>query len=342
MADDDALMDRFEKNSRRFSARDAIITVFVTAFVLVLINGNSMTNAGERLKPGIQRDVVLAVGKPAGWIADQLPFSDVAHDLTRGLSPDTQLAEEGGFDQPLTTGAAAGAADQVPLVTPDAFSSVAIGAKPPAKLPLGTLLITGDSLSQPLDTELGRELSDEGVKVVRDAKLGSGISKTDIVDWGRLSVTQTEKEEPDAVIMFMGANEGFPMKGPDGKELDCCTAEWASVYANRARQMMNTYRRGGKTHIYWLQIPVQRKPARQAIAKVVNAAIAVAAQPWGDQVTVVDTNPTFTPGGKYRDAMDIGGKDTIVRESDGIHLNEAGSKLLAQQMVARMKTNFDF
>ncbi|MCW3013321.1 MAG: hypothetical protein JWO02_413 [Solirubrobacterales bacterium] len=340
MADDDALMHRFEKNARRFNARDAILTVFFAAFVLVLIQGNSMTRAGERLKPGLQRDVVLAVGKPAGWIADQLPLHTVAHDLTAGLSPDTQLSKEGGFDTPLQAGA--GAANQVPLVTPDAFAPATIGAKPGPKVPLKTLLITGDSLSQPLDTELGRALAGGGVKVVRDAKLGSGISKTDIVDWGRLAVTQTKNDQPDAVIMFMGANEGFPMKGTNGKDMPCCSAAWASIYANRARQMMNTYRRGGRTHIYWLKIPAQRKPGRQAIARVVNAAITVAAQPWGNQVTVFDTNPTFTPGGKYRDAMDIGGKETIVRKSDGIHLNEAGSALLAKLMVAELRTGFDF
>ena len=346
MADDDALMDRFDKNSRRFSARDAVLTVFFTAFVLVLIQGNSMRNAGERLKPGLQRDVVLAVGGPAGWIADRLPLHEVAGDLTAGLSPDTELSKEGGFDAPAGAGAAAagtaGAANQVPLVTPDAFDPVTIGAKPAAKRPLKTLLVTGDSLSQPLDTELGGALADDGVKVVRDAKLGSGISKTDIVDWGRLSVTQTNDKQPDAVIMFMGANEGFPMKGPDDKEVQCCSAAWASIYANRARQMMNTYRRGGKTRIYWLKIPAQRKPARQAIALVVNAAITVAAQPWGSQVTVLDPGTTFTPGGRYRDAMAIDGKETIVRESDGIHLNEAGARLLATQMVAELRKGFEF
>jgi hypothetical protein len=37
-----------------------------------------------------------------------------------------------------------------------------------------------------------------------------------------------------------------------------------------------------------------------------------------------------TPTDAYRDAMPIGGRKTIVREADGIHLNEAGAHLLAQ------------
>lgn len=341
MADDDALMDRFEKNSRRFNARDAIITVFVAAIALILINGNSMKHSGERLKPGVQRSVVLAVARPSGWIADLLPLHTVAHNLTAGLSPDKELSKTGGFDQAAAPGAA-GAANAVPVVTPDAFDPSTIGAKPAAKVPLKKLLITGDSLSQPLDTELARDLEPKGVKVVRDAHLGSGISKTDLVDWGRLSVTQAKNDAPDAVVMFMGANEGFPMKDPTGRSINCCSAAWASIYANRARQMMNTYRANGKTHVYWLKIPTQRQASRQAIAKVVNAAIEVAAQPYRSQVTVFDTGSTFTPGNRYRDAMDIGGKKTIVRESDGIHLNDEGAKLLAQIMTRELGTGFTF
>lgn len=340
MADDDALMDRFEKNSRRFNARDAIITVFITALVLVVTQGNSMKNAGERLDPGIQRDVVLAVGKPAGWIADQLPLHDVTHDLTAGLSPDEELSKKGGFDQAAAPGA--GATGQLPVVTPDAFDPATIGAPLPAKVPLKKLLVAGDSLPEQLYAQLGRQLSSKGVKVVKGWLLGTGISKPDVVDWGRLATTQTEKQKPDAVIMFMGANEGFGMDNAAGKEIQCCGPEWAAIYANRARQMMNTYRVGGKTHVYWLTIPTPRKAKRQAIAKVVNAAIDVAAEPFRSDVTIVDTIPTFTPGNKYRDNMEIDGKKTIVRNGDGIHLVDAGAKLLGEIVIKLMGSRYTF
>jgi hypothetical protein len=66
----------------------------------------------------------------------------------------------------------------------------------------------------------------------------------------------------------------------------------------------------------------------------------VAAEPWRSQVRVVDTVPIFTPGAKYRDAMAIGGQQKIVRESDGIHLNEAGSGLLADHVQQRIDEDF--
>ena len=53
---------------------------------------------------------------------------------------------------------------------------------------LETLLVTGDSLSTPLDQELARRLAGRGgVEVVRDPHLGTGISQRPLVDWGQLS-----------------------------------------------------------------------------------------------------------------------------------------------------------
>ena len=336
---DDSLMDRFDATgSRRFRARDGIVAVMVAALLLVAIQGSSILRAGHQLNAGPGRDVVLAVGRPANWVADGLPFHTVAAQLTGGLSPDAKLSSTGGFGSrtPATV------ANQVPQVTPDAFAPATIGARPAPLRALHTLLVTGDSLSTPLDLELARRLAGRGVKVLRDPHLGTGISKTDIVDWGRLSVTQVSADHPDAVIVFIGANEGFPMPGPTGAQVQCCGADWAAIYANRTRQLMNTYRQGGAARVYWLTVPTPQEAARAQIERVVNAAIEVAAQPWRDQVSVIDTVGIFTPGERYRAAMAIGGQQTIVRESDGIHLNLAGSGLLAGIVIAQLGTAFHY
>jgi hypothetical protein len=290
------------------------------------------------MKPGIAKDIVTTVGKPAGWVSDQLPFDEVRGDLTSWLSPDDDLGSSGGSG--FVAVSSGTSSNGVPPVTPDAFDPAAVGdPSPPARKPLGTLLVTGDSLSQPLDQELARRLAGSA-KVVRDPHLGTGISQTAIVDWAKLSTSQVAKEKPDAVVVFIGANEGFPMKGPDGREVKCCGVDYAALYASRVRQMMNTYRQAGAARVYWVTLPAPRDPDRQKIARTVNASISVAAQPWRSQVRVVDTVPIFTPGFRYRDAMDVGGEEKIVRESDGIHLNDAGSALLAETLLPVIDRDF--
>jgi lysophospholipase L1-like esterase len=335
---DDSEMSRFDREGvRTYSARDALVAVGIIVVLLVLFSGGSIKDATAQISPGIGRDIVSAVGGPTQWIADRLPLATAQHALTGGLSPDEQLGG-GGFDQTASTTAATGGG--VPPVTPDAFDPAQIDQPAPPKKELGTLLVTGDSLSTPLDSELARRLAPDGVNVVREPHLGTGISNTALADWGQISTAQVAKEHPDAVVVFIGANEGYSMPGPGGKQVACCGADYAAVYANRVRQVMNTYRQDGAAKVYWLTVMAPRDPDRGKVTDLVNAAIRVAAQPWANQVRIVDTIPTFTPGGKYSDAIDVNGTETIVRESDGIHLNDTGSSIAADLVLDRIDDDF--
>ena len=339
------ILDR--ETGRSIRARDALTCVFVAVIVLLLIEGASIRNSGKKMDSGIQRSMVLAVGHPAGWLADQLPLAAAADKLTASLSPDDDLSGgPGGFNsapvgggpvQAAGTGAAGGAAAPI---TADSFDPADLGVKPKPLPALKNLLVTGDSLAQPLDVQAARRLARDGVVTTRDVHLGTGISKTDLVDWGLLSTKQVKDKQPDAVIMFMGANEGFSFPAPGGKSIDCCSAEWAATYATRARSMMNTYRRDGDARVYWLTLPAPRDPARQKVARVVNAAIAVAAQPYRSQVRVIDLTDALTPRGRYRAAMTVGGRETLVRNPDGLHLNEAGAGVALDIVLERLRADF--
>jgi hypothetical protein len=282
---------------------------------------------------------VLAVGHPAGWLADRLPpLANAAHSLGKALKSDDDLSGggAGSFSDRGTPAAAGG----VPPVTPDAFDPRALGEKPPPPRPLKTVLVTGDSMVQPLDAEVARSLAPKGIKVVRDAHVGTGISDTTIVDWGKLSISQVAKNKPEAVVMFMGANEGFPMKVA-GRDVKCCSATWAAEYAYRARRMMDTYRRRGAARVYWLLLPAYRSKARNDIARVVNAALYTAASPYRAQVRLPDMGAIFTPGKRYRDAMTVDGREQIVRQPDGIHLNGTGARLAADKVVEELRADFN-
>jgi hypothetical protein len=337
---DTYILDR--PTGRPLRARDALICVFVAVLALLVVKGQSIRGAGEKMDPGIERGVVLAVGKPGGWIADRIGLNDDVQRLTASLSPDDALSGPGGFDDAPTNGAQAASATGASAapVTPDAFDPAALGEKPVQLAKLATLLVTGDSLSQPLDVQLARRLAPDGVRTVREVHLGSGISKSGLVDWGALSNQQVRKDKPNAIVFFLGANEGFGFEAAGGKTVDCCGPAWAAQYATRARRMMETFRQSGKARVYWLLLPAQRSVPRQKIARTVNAAILAAAQPYRAQVRVIDLSAIFTPGGEYRASMPVGGRNTIVREPDGIHLNEAGAGVAADIVVARLKADF--
>ena len=282
---------------RRGRARDALIVVGLAALLLVLFQGAAVRGGAEELSPGIGRDVVEAVGEPTGWIADQLPLAGPTDDALAWLETD------GGPATP-----AAGDGDT-------------------------TLLVTGDSLAMPLDTELARRYAGSDVAVERDPHVGTGISKSDLVDWTELAAKQARRHEPDAVVVFIGANEGFTLpKVGGGGQAQCCGADWRTAFAARVRTMMESYLQDGAGRVYWLAVPKPRDPARQEIADAVNAAVADAAAQAGDRVRVLDLDDRFAPDGDYTDAIDVDGRERIVREQDGIHLNAAGAAVAADDI----------
>jgi hypothetical protein len=319
----------------RRRARDALVVVFLSVVVLVLFEGPSVRDAGDDLQPGVERDVVRAVGEPAGWVADRLPFDEWGDDALAFLE-DEGAGAGGGFAEGRRADAAA-----VPTVSPDSFDPAELGAKPKPPRALDKLLVTGDSLAMPLDTEMARRMaeSDEEVDVDRDPHVGTGISKTGLVDWGKLSDEHVAERQPDATVVFIGANEGFPMPGADGEELECCGPDWAAEYAYRARRMMNAYRQGGEARVYWLTLPLPRDRDFQVVARSVNAAIRVAAEPYRAHVRVLDMTDLFTPNG-YRDAMEVDGRRQIVRDPDGIHLNTDGAELAADVVLEAVRRDF--
>jgi lysophospholipase L1-like esterase len=281
---------------RRGRARDALVVVGIAALLLVLFQGAGVRGGAEELSPGVGRDVVEAVGEPTGWIADNLPFSGRTDEALAWLESD------GG---PATPPAAGGAT---------------------------TLLVTGDSLAMPLDTELARRYAGGDVAVERDPHVGTGISKSDLVDWTELAAKQARRYDPGAVVVFIGANEGFPLPAAGGGQAQCCGADWQAAFAARVGRILDAYLAGGADHVYWLTVPKPRDPARQEIADAVNAAVADAAKRAGDRVRLIDTDERFAPDGDYTDAIDVDGRERIVREQDGIHLNAAGAAVAADDV----------
>jgi lysophospholipase L1-like esterase len=320
----------------RSRSRDALVVVFLSVVVLTLFEGSSVRTAGDEMQPGLERDVVVAVGGPTGWVADRLPFDEWGDDALAFLE-DEGVGDEGGFGA--TPTAARGG---VPAVSPDSFDPAELGGEPDPPRALDTLLVTGDSLAMPLDVETARRLADddEDVEVQRDPHVGTGISKSGLVDWGRLSTQHVREREPDATVVFIGANEGFPLPGPDGEEIDCCGPQWAAAYANRVRRMMDTYRQRGDARVYWLTLPIPRDDDLAEVARTVNAAIEVAAQPFRAHVRVLDMAELFTPDGRYRDAMTVNGRRRIVRDADGIHLNSAGAGVAAEVVLDAVRRDF--
>jgi lysophospholipase L1-like esterase len=194
------------------------------------------------------------------------------------------------------------------------------------------LLATGDSMIQIIDGFLKARLAPQDVRVRSDAHISTGISKPSLLDW-QAQARRQAAGKPDVVVMFLGANDGFPM----GDAACCNNAAWIAEYARRARSMMRSYGRGGRTRVYWLLLPTPRGGFFRETFPAVNAGIQRAAARARRNVRVIDLVEVFTPGGRYRDSMPVGGRQRRVRQGDGVHLNTTGASVAANVIIRTLR-----
>ena len=197
--------------------------------------------------------------------------------------------------------------------------------------PPPTVLATGDSMMQGVDSFLADELGD-GATVRSDIRPGTGISKPG-GPWATLPARQVRRLHPSATVIAIGAVDGFPLPAPDGSSVQCCAAGWVAAYTQRVRAMMVTYRRKGRGRVIWLTLPIPKGP--RAVADAVNLSILDAAVGL-KRVTVLRMDELFTPDG-FRDVMPYRGREVRVRAADGIHLNVAGEAIAARVVAAELR-----
>jgi hypothetical protein len=214
-----------------------------------------------------------------------------------------------------------------------AVISLSVVNSGPAQAKRYTVLATGDSMIQILDGFLKERLeSPHRVRVLSDARISTGLSKPLLLDWPRLAQRQVKRLRPRATVMFIGANDGFPMRGQS-----CCGPGWRAEYARRAQKMMRTYLFGRRGRVYWLLLPQARGGFFRRIFPAVNIALRNAAKPLGKRVRLIRLNRVFTPGGRFRQFITWHGRRVDARQKDGVHLSVAGASIAATYVVRRMR-----
>jgi hypothetical protein len=195
-----------------------------------------------------------------------------------------------------------------------------------------TVLATGDSTMQGVESFLADELGDDAT-VVSDVHPGLAISNGNALL--PIALKQVARVRPRSTVVSIGAVEGYRMRGADGATHDCCDEAWVTEYARRVRESMDAYRQRGRGKVFWLTIPGPSDPARAPIVDAVNRAIVLAAEHLAG-VRVLRMDLLFTPAG-YREVMRYRGRDVRVREGDGIHLNVAGTAIAARAVAQALR-----
>jgi lysophospholipase L1-like esterase len=194
----------------------------------------------------------------------------------------------------------------------------------------GSLLVTGDSFAYYLGQQLAGERKPRVTTV--DSRHSTGLTRPDFFDWNAEARRQV-RAKPGAVVVFLGANDCQPIRvGGTGAWATVGSTSWVKEYRRRAGVLMRTYGGGGARPVYWVGLPITKKPDINACYRAMNAATAAAAKDAG-RVTWVDSWSVYAVDGRY--SARVGG--IVARQDDGIHFTFEGTRFLTRKVYAVLR-----
>jgi uncharacterized protein len=306
-----------------------VLGVMVIALAIAaLFNSEAIVRAGEGMKPGTTRDIVLSIGRPlddvAGAIGFHLPRDGL--DLAFGHDPKTAGGTEleEGSTAILRRRAGRRDADEREF------------RQPTPERPLD-LLVTGDSEASFVGERLVDQAPSELLEVETVARNGTGLTNPAFFNWELNARQEIEARDPDAVVMAIGGNDGFNVE-VGGELYGPQDPEWQTEYARRVAVVMRELSQNGRRPVFWVPPPTARDDEFNAIYRAQNRAVDQAAKavPGARYVDVYNT----INGGKYSDELTIDGRRVLARQSDGVHFTREGAVLPTRLLLRTMAKDY--
>jgi hypothetical protein len=198
------------------------------------------------------------------------------------------------------------------------------------------VLSVGDSLGVDFGGPFVNDLAATGVvNAVLDAHVDTGLSRPDYFDWPAELGADLARYQPQAVVVFLGAND--PQNFVDGgTALAFGSPAWSAAYGRRVAAFMQQVTSTG-ARVLWVGMPPMSDPVLNAKMQTLDAVYQseAAGRPG---VTYLSSWPVFSdPEGSFAQYLpDSSGNQVAVREPDGTHISPAGAERLAEAVIAAM------
>ncbi len=313
----------------------------------LLFDAPTLMHSADASPIGARRTAAMVVLRPLAGLSRDLGLSHVvsAADRLMGrtgggvvqvVGPPVHHSRQ--HRPPLTAEQRGGALRPTPAAAPVAAS--ATDALPPLSSPTAAsplrVLSVGDSLGVDFGGPFVNDLAANGVvNAVLDAHVDTGLSRPDYFDWPAELGADLARYQPQAVVVFLGAND--PQNLVDGgTALGYGTPAWSSAYARRVGALMQQATSSG-ARVLWVGMPPMADPGLSAEMQSVDAIYqnVAAAHPG---VTYLSSWPVLSdPQGGFTEYLpDSSGSEVAVREPDGTHVSPGSAERLAEVAIATM------
>lgn len=257
------------------------------------------------------------------------------------LQPEVKVAEEG--TAPEKDDLAKSQTDEAPVIEKsrditESSQGKNIGNKQ-AKLRPKKILLAGDSMMlEGLGPVLQRKLMKyPGLKVVREGKYSSGLSRPDFFDWMANLETILDKHKPDLLVVCLGANDTQDILDGNRKRHIVKTESWNKIYEQRAEQFLGIAEKKG-VRTFWIGLPIMGKKTYNSRVENLNGLQKKACEAKANcdyidtWLVLADSKNQYTTFIK-----DSKGRHIRIRSKDLIHLTESGGDVISDYFIEKTK-----
>ncbi|MEZ5244324.1 MAG: DUF459 domain-containing protein [Acidimicrobiales bacterium] len=359
--DDEKFKDAREQDLRQRTSdsRSAVIAALTCLLLATLLTSGKIVEIAARQEFGETRDRQLDVAQGIDRVANFLSLNrpyDLIHDI-RGVGDSAaqqidsidDVAADLGLDVDVPDIAQVDDTVEDSSTGTDTTSTTSTTTTTAA--PIGPIrsvdvdsplrvFVGGDSQAEYLAQAVTTE-SDLALVVESQHEISTSLARPDYFNWpARLRVID-EEQDPEAVVLFIGANDHQDMADAEGNRLVEGSEDWQLEWSRRLAITFDLLEQPGR-HIFWVTQPPMRDGALDAgIDQINDLADAVIAE--RDFVSAIDIWPLF--GGESGFAERVTGPDgdeIRARIDDGVHLTRSAASWVADMVFAELATYWDF
>ncbi len=353
---DDQFRDARERDlAERTRAIGPVVRSTLTCLLLAtLLTSGKIVEIAEREELGEWRDRHLAVAEGVDRVANFLSLNrpyDLIQDI-RGTGEDAgervDTLEEVEALLPTTTLPATTTVDPTVTTTSDPgdTSTSTSTTTTTTTVPVGpirtvtadeplTIYVAGDSQAEYLGQAITTENGDRALEVEVEDRISTSLARPDYFNWPAEIAATRDRLDPEAVVLFIGANDHQDMADADGNRLVEGTPEWQAEWADRLELTLDLLEADHR-HVFWVTQPPMRDSEVDEGIEMINALAepVIAARPW---VSAIEIWELFGGEAGYSQRVTHpDGRETSARVTDGVHLTRSASSWVAELVFASM------
>ena len=197
-----------------------------------------------------------------------------------------------------------------------------------------SVLITGDSMMQYIGMKASQNYPKLGLKVLDLSKHSTGLLDKKSHNWAQvIKDTLAKNKNIKLLVMLIGANDLWG-RSVNGKFYKLNSPEWREFYTGRVDEIYKIAK-ASNVKVLWLSLPCMQKTDYAKKTQLLNEIYKSVSEQNGQ--IFINTSQYLCQNDEYKTHIDIAGKRSKIRQDDGVHINKAGSQILADEILKRIE-----